>query len=338
MIMKEEVKALWKLCFNDSETFIDMYFRLRYTDEVNVAIQKDTAIISALQMLPYPMSFCGHTVQTSYISGACTHPDFRGKGTMRELLTLAFKRMLHNGISFSTLIPAEPWLFNYYTQMGYAPVFQHSVKEVIVPSITPSPKIKINSISDYQEEVYQYLNRELSKRSCCIQHTSDDFKIIMTDLGISDGILVIAKQENIINGLAIAYNGNENLIINELLADSKDIENQLLHYLQQQSGHGQIIRLLPVNNEQSRHSFGMARIINAKEVLKLYATTFPELTMNFELTDKQLPINNGYYYIQKGKCEFSTEQLPEISTQMNISELSNKLLQPLHPYMSLMLN
>ena len=28
--MKEKVKALWKLCFDDSDQFIDMYFRLRY--------------------------------------------------------------------------------------------------------------------------------------------------------------------------------------------------------------------------------------------------------------------------------------------------------------------
>ena len=25
--MKEKVKALWKLCFDDSDQFIDMYFR-----------------------------------------------------------------------------------------------------------------------------------------------------------------------------------------------------------------------------------------------------------------------------------------------------------------------
>ena len=28
--MKEKVKALWKLCFDDSDQFIDMYYRLRY--------------------------------------------------------------------------------------------------------------------------------------------------------------------------------------------------------------------------------------------------------------------------------------------------------------------
>ena len=69
--MKEKVKALWKLCFDDSDQFIDMYFRLRYKSEINVVIESGNEVISALQMLPYPMSFCGKQVATSYISGAC---------------------------------------------------------------------------------------------------------------------------------------------------------------------------------------------------------------------------------------------------------------------------
>ena len=109
-MIREQVKSLWKLCFDDSEAFIELYFRLRYNNEVNLAIQSGEEVIAALQMLPYPMTFCGQTVPTSYISGACTHPDYRSKGVMRELLSQSFARMLRNGVLFSTLIPAEPWL------------------------------------------------------------------------------------------------------------------------------------------------------------------------------------------------------------------------------------
>ena len=70
MMIKEQVKALWKVCFDDSEEFVEMYFRLRYKTEVNVAIKSGDEVISALQMLPYPMTFGGETVQTSYISEA----------------------------------------------------------------------------------------------------------------------------------------------------------------------------------------------------------------------------------------------------------------------------
>ena len=107
---KQQIKALWKLCFDDSDAFIDMYFRLRYNDEVNIAIESGKEVVSALQMIPYPMTFCGEQIQTSYISGACTHPDFRGNGVMRELLSQAFARMRYNRVVLSTLIPAEPWL------------------------------------------------------------------------------------------------------------------------------------------------------------------------------------------------------------------------------------
>lgn len=91
--MREQVKKLWKLCFNDSDEFTEMYFRLRYNNEVNIAIQSGEEVIAALQILPYPMTFGGKEISTGYVSGACTHPDYRNRGAMRELLSQAFARM-----------------------------------------------------------------------------------------------------------------------------------------------------------------------------------------------------------------------------------------------------
>ena len=84
--MREKIKSLWKLCFNDSDEFTDMYFRLRYSNEVNIAIQSGEEVIAALQILPYPMTFGKSEIKTGYVSGACTHPDYRNRGAMRELL------------------------------------------------------------------------------------------------------------------------------------------------------------------------------------------------------------------------------------------------------------
>ena len=58
MTTKEKVKALWQLCFDDNEEFVEMYFRLRYKNEINIAIESGDEIVSALQMIPYPMTFC----------------------------------------------------------------------------------------------------------------------------------------------------------------------------------------------------------------------------------------------------------------------------------------
>lgn len=336
--MREEVKSLWKLCFNDSEEFIEMYFRLRYSNEVNMSIRIGKELVAALQLLPYPMTFCGHTIQTSYISGACTHPEFRGNGIMRELLSQSFTRMFHNGIQISTLIPAEAWLFNYYERMGYASVFQYSTKEIIVPEFIPSKNVTVEVSNKFQEDVYQYLNNKLSERSCCVQHTETDFHVILTDLPISSGFLFVARQENKINGIAIVYKRDTHLIINELFAENKDAEHGLLHNIKQHTGFNHITQLLPPDNIHPQHHLGMARIINAKEVLQLYASAFPDKKMQLELVDEQISENSGYYYLYGGRCMFSTERLSGAHIQTNISELTNKILLPLQPYMSLMLN
>lgn len=337
--MKEEVKALWKLCFNDSEEFIDMYFRLRYNNEVNIAIRSGEEVVSALQMLPYPMTFCGHTVHTSYISGACTHPEFRGNGIMRELLSQAFTRMFRHRIYFSTLIPAEPWLFDYYARMGYAPVFRHAIKESTIPDFIPSKEVSVDTITEYEEDVYQYLNAQLAKRPYCIQHTQADFQVIMADLPISGGYLFTARQDGSVDGVAIAYKRGKKLIINEFIADNKDIEHCLLHHIKKHTGCNHITQLLPPDDDtQELHRLGMARIINAKEVLTLYASAFPEEKMQLELTDKQLTGNSGYYYLYGGRCMFSDQRLPGAHVQMNISDLTAKVFERLNPYMSLMLN
>ena len=56
---KEKIKALWKLCFDDSEEFTELYFNLRYDPRINVAMQSGEDVIAAMQLLPYPMTFGG---------------------------------------------------------------------------------------------------------------------------------------------------------------------------------------------------------------------------------------------------------------------------------------
>ncbi len=338
MRTKEQVKALWNLCFDDSEAFVEMYFSLRYKNEINISIESGNELISALQMIPYPMTFCDNTIRTSYISGACTHPEFRGKGVMRELLSQAFTQMYHSGVHLTTLIPAEPSLFGYYAQTGYASVFQYSTRELVVPNFIPSKDVSVATETEYKDDIYQYINQKLVERTCCIQHTSEDFKVILADLSLSNGFLFVARIENMISGIAIVYKKEKEIIISELFAENKDAEHSLLHYIKEYTGCKKMIELLTPNQSAHRYELGMARVINAKEMLQLYSAAYPEDEMQLEIQDKQLSVNNGYYYLCNGKCMYSTERLPGTHIQMNIKELSERIFQPSKPYMSLMLN
>ncbi len=339
-MIREKVKRLWKLCFDDSDEFIDMYFRLCYNNDVNIAIQSGEEIIAALQMLPYPMTFGKNEINTAYISGACTHPDFRNKGAMRELLSQAFTRMLHNKIALSTLIPAEPWLFDYYAHTGYSTVFYYnqSIFKLTGRSFA-NDTIILKRTNEFRKDIYEYLNRKLRERICCVQHTETNFHIILSDLRISRGYIYTLKQSGIIVALAIAYPTDDgSWYIGEIAADSSSIYLLLLQRICEQLNTPSIRILTPPVSGQDNKPMAMARIIDAQAILQLYAANHPELELNIALTDEQISTNNGYYYLNNGKCMNSAKRLTGKHLALTIGELTEMIFSPLHPYMSLMLN
>lgn len=338
--MQEKVKNLWKLCFDDSDEFTDMYFRLRYSNDVNIAIQSGNEAIAALQMLPYPMTFGTQEIKTGYISGACTHPDYRNRGVMRELLSQAFARMLHNGMVVSTLIPAEPRLFGYYADAGYAPVFKYAPTTFTVSETAGiHDTVALNKTDVYQEETYRYLNRKLRERPYCIQHTATDFQVILADLQLSKGCVYTLSQGDRITALAVVYPAADNTWhAGEAVADTPGMRSLLLQRICRQLGIPSIRVIAPPATGPDTQALGMARILNAKAILQLYAAEHPEQEMNIALTDRQISINNGYYYLSNGICMNSAKRLPGSHLALTIGELAEKILSLSSPYMSLMLN
>jgi predicted acetyltransferase len=343
MNIKEQVKDLWRICFNDTEDFIDMYFRLRYKEEKSLYIQKDNMVISALQLIPYPMTFCSTTIQTSYISGACTHPDYRKKGAMHKLLIQAFVRMYSEGILISTLIPEQPRLVDYYSCMGYVSVFNYSKRVLnwkFAEISETDENIRIERDVKYQDDIYDYFNRKMSERLCCIQHTKADFGVILAELSLSKGNLFLAvrEEERKIEGIAFMIAKKEIGYINELFAESQEIENKLLRQAAIQCKCNQLAIISPPGNMSEPFPLGMARIIDANGVLNLFAATHPEIEMNIELHDATLSANNGYYYLRNGKCITSENKLTKVHKQLSIGELTEMVLSEMQPYMSLMIN
>lgn len=338
-MLKKQIKDLWQLCFNDSEAFTELYFTHRYNNDVNIYIQSGEEIISALQMLPYQMTFCNNEIPTAYISGACTHPDYRGKGVMHELLSQAFARMQSQGVALSTLIPASDYLFDYYRKNGYASIFNYTEENYFTKDIAFDAKgLRIETLTDFREDVYKYVSHKMEERPCCIQHTAGDFNVILADLRLANGSLFIAFREKSICGVVFCYPDGETLRVNELLADNAEIEEAVLAEAARQWKCDKITVIRPIKQGLEEHHLGMARIIDAKRVLQLFAATFPQEEMNLELTDDTLAANNGYYYINNGKCMKSEERLPGTHQRMNIEMLALKIFASLQPYMSLMLN
>lgn len=346
MTRREQIISLWKTCFQDTEEFIQFYFNRKYEDE-NALLYTENGIPKAASlMLPYLMTWQNTIVSTSYISGACTHPQARKQGLMTRLLQEGFKEMYRRGIAFSTLIPAEDWLYDFYARLGYAPVFHQYIAQYestpVRPEIDCTVEIMPSPDSSSIALTYPYFSRYLHARPCCILHSPDDYQDILTDLYMAGGCLAITHphhQPTRITGLAFALPENDKLIIKEMATDTPDICHRLLHTL---SSHWNLpIPTYPIPPTDTTRPvpFGMARIICLQPLLEHLATRHPRLDLTLQVTDTMLPENQGTYILSEGHCQKTCIPKQIQGTIMDISTLTRYLLEygDVRPHMSLML-
>lgn len=337
---RKEIMELWRICFNDPEEFIRFYFDRKYKEENTLFIREKGKIVSALQILPYTMTWQGKEIPVSYISGASTHPEARNRGLMGKLLTEAFIVMRNRKILFSLLIPQENWLYEYYARFGYAAVLACTPENYYLPVNYIHKNVQIYTPSDPSfplEELYAYFNREMHQRPNCVQHTYEDFISILEDLSMSGGrLLLYSPAEGELKGMAFALDLPEKVRITELLYQGEEEKSALLSTAAAIWGKNEIECKTP---PRSGHSIrrGMIRLIDARQALEIYAATHPRKSLLLHLTDSLLPSNTGYYRLKNGQCfpTGSGVQLPDL--KVNNEELTQILFaQP--AFISLMLD
>ena len=328
--IKNETRVLWDKCFSEEDKrFVDFYFEKRYNENDNIFIEKDGKVVSAMQLISYPFSYYGKTIGCSYLSGCCTDPDYRSQGLMNDLIIKALKQAKNNGACFAALIPASESLFNYYAGTNFITTFDYSKIRINLSqqvNETTSQQVSNSVISDFQQliansqqptadfyEVYEYFNNKMRARNCCIQHNEYDFKVITDDLELFDNHLLVAKYGEDICGLAFCYLRNGEIYIKDVFAESSAIFSDLISAAGKMAkGESQkskvsesvsINILVPPVAGQKTHRLGMARLIDAETMLRLYVMSHPKMKMEISLVDTILPENNGTYYINNGTLD-----------------------------------
>lgn len=336
MNYKQQVIDLWQACFGDSETFVQLYFSTKYAEENSVVYVENERVLSALQMLPYPMTCWSRELHTSYISGASTWPDARGRGLMKNLLIKAFGIMRLRDIHLSTLIPAEPWLFDFYKKLGYGTVFYSAVQ-----TFTGVLSSKVPQHEYSKEELYAYFMISMRKRPCCVQHTFDDFCVILADLYLAGGCVVtVSGNDGFIEGLALIVPDSGKIWIKEWMYDDENARITLLSEIKVLYPQYEISVTTFVRQGYGE-AFGMIRVVDAPMILQYYAAAHPEEIWSFSLKDDQILSNTADYVLKGGYCEKLPFRNDEMNEVISPSELVEKLYSEksgIIPCMSLMLN
>ncbi|MBQ8222881.1 MAG: GNAT family N-acetyltransferase [Bacteroidales bacterium] len=323
--IKNQTRVLWDKCFSEEDKrFVDFYFEKRYNEEDNVFIEKDGKVVSALQLISYPFSYYGKTIGCSYISGACTDPEYRSQGLMNDLIIKSLNKAKSNGACFAALIPASESLFNYYEGTNFVPTFDYSkIRINKIQQTTDNGQqsfvsgCQITSLQDNETtrqqdesevdfyQVYEYFNTKMRSRNCCVQHSEYDFGVITKDLELFDNHLLVAKYGDDICGLAFCYLRNGEIFIKDVFAESTIILSDLITAATQMSKSESVSVniIVPPVIGQKTHRLGMTRLLDAETMLRIYAMSHPKMKMEISLVDPIITENNGTYYINKGVLE-----------------------------------
>lgn len=334
----------------------------------------DGKLVSTLYNIEnYQFPYAGELFSTSYFYALATLPEYRNRGTMGRLITDTLNDLYTSGGSLAVLIPAEPWLFDYYARFGFSPVFRRNLQTVHRKSpIYGEPQqkqqtelygetrtsrerkmirgVKLEKGNLFyteeisREEAMELLLCGIKGRRGYLQHSHTDLPMVMDDLSWGEGKLCGLRagddeQQEVggeLQALALLYPQEENWRLGELVGRSEEEEQRLFHLLSHRVT-GNLYRYLPATAEPHSHPFGMARIIHVDRWLAAYARVTPGLSVTIQVKDTQVASNNGCFCINKGKCLRIEAPLSNVDRTLDISQLADEILSPINPYMSLML-
>jgi predicted acetyltransferase len=237
---KAEMASLWQEIFHDSDEFTGLFFDRVYRPENTLVVKRNNRIISALQMIPCKIKIDRRVLPSAYVCGVCTLPPERGKGVMNGLMTEAMEVMRRKGYVISTLIPAEPWLFDFYKKFGYIhPVnYKTETYSGTVTARGDHSLIPQSALTGYtfaectSDEYFPFFDRKQHERRCTVLHDGYDFETILRDLKYDNGSARVACRENTPVGIVFAKPENENTIgIKEILYDNPSAKEALIGHI-----------------------------------------------------------------------------------------------------------
>lgn len=261
MMQKEQVSTLWQTVFHDTDEFVNLYFNRVYKSENTLVIEKEGRLVSMLQMIPYEMKVDETTLSCAYICGVCTHPSEQGKGYMKALMKQAMDTMRERGFAVTTLIPAEPWLFDFYKRFGYAIPVNVGVEEYTETDFTNATG-KYTIVPCSAERCFSYFDSRQRERKCAILHDGFDFETVCLDCIADGGNVWVAFDKELPVGMAFEVpSSDRRVFVKEILYDNMLVKRALIrHIITYRHATTAHVRV-PFSTGQKPQTYGLACVL-----------------------------------------------------------------------------
>lgn len=127
---------------------------------------------------------------------------------------------------------------------------------------------KIDLLKTPQEYIYPYFYEQMNRRPCCVQHTPDDFHVVLSDLALSKGDVWIVDKNGVMSGLVFCLMDGNTLSVKEILLSDEADFAEVLRQLAASYRAERLECIVPRADEM--HELGMARLIDVASCLKVF--------------------------------------------------------------------
>lgn len=116
----KRLTSLWLTSFpNDSIDYVEGFLAHLPQDTVTMVGECNGEPATMLFLLPAKARFRGELYPVRYLYAGCTHPDYRGRGYYRELMSAAAVKVAELNENAIYLHPADDMLTATYQRLGY---------------------------------------------------------------------------------------------------------------------------------------------------------------------------------------------------------------------------
>jgi predicted acetyltransferase len=301
------IRELWKEGFGESTAFLDFYFPRYFDWESALISRQDYGEISASAITaPFEMKLLENFIPATYILGVVTHPSHRKKGLSSALMKESLFRQKEEGILVSTLIPAEPYLFDIYSKYGFGEVFtikeaiesykdmkENLGKAKIFTKENEIPEALFESLYDFYTDAYKGLDTTLLK-------SQKDFELCINEFLIFEGSIMILSKEGLISAIGFIRDKLSPVYIKELLSIDAKSKQALINSVLELNKMEEILVKSPSEGASSETRLGMARIIDAVKILEL-SFLDKDIPLKISISDSLISDNNITFSIENKK-------------------------------------
>lgn len=217
-------KELWKKCFGDPGTYIDIFYEKFCTAEQVLVVAEDNGDIDSMAaMLPATLQFPdGSTVSVGYVYALATNPYIQGRGHARQLLKYADSYLKENGYKAMTLVPSSPSLHRFFEAVGMDECFATRKVEILSSALTG--ETGGGTMTPVSPQEYNEIRERYLKGTFHMEYT--DHMIHFQQIGshMAYGDLYKIEVDGAVGCTAIEYVQKRRLLMKELLIAPEKME------------------------------------------------------------------------------------------------------------------